>query len=427
MTPGYFRKPEATAALTLPGGWLDSGDLAYLADGEVHIAGRKKDLIIKAGRNLVPQEIEEVASQVAGIRRGCVAAFGVTQAAQGTEGLVVVAETRLRETARRDKVIGAITEAVANAVGTPPDLVVLVPPGAVPKTSSGKIRRAATKDAYLAGELGAPPAMSLGARFRLASAALRDRVEPRIRSGLRVLYALYLVLVLGGAALLLWPVIALARGRRAARMLERVYVRFALRAAGCRLHVEGVENLRGAGPFLLASNHTSYVDIALLLALLPMHFVFVSKKEVASWPFVGLFIRKAGHLTVDREDAQESVAAAGKVARAVEEGESVLVFPEATFTAASGLRPFRLGIFKTAVETGTAVVPLAVRGARRALRDGTMLPRPGPLHLWIGDPIAPQGEGWRAVVRLRDQVAEAIAAHCGEPRLDMVAGAHERP
>ncbi len=74
---GYFRQAEATRAITLPGGWLDSGDLAYLADGEVFIAGRRKDLIIKAGRNLVPQEIEEVASGVEGVRRGCVVAFGV--------------------------------------------------------------------------------------------------------------------------------------------------------------------------------------------------------------------------------------------------------------------------------------------------------------------------------------------------------------
>jgi len=427
MTSGYYGKPQATAAVTLPGGWLDSGDLAYIADGEVHIAGRKKDLIIKAGRNLVPQEIEEVASQVQGIRKGCVAAFGVAQEAQGTEALVIVAETRVRETSRRDAMIGAITENVATAVGTPPDVVVLVPPGAVPKTSSGKIRRAATKEAYRAGELGAPPRTSLVSRLRLVSSAVWGEVRPRIGAALRVLYAAYLLLVLGGAALAVWPVIALVRGRHAARVLERLYVRFALRAAGCRMHVEGVEHIQGTGPFLLASNHTSYVDVAMLLALLPMHFVFVSKKEVTSWPFVGLFIRKAGHLTVDRDDAHDSVAAAGKVARAVEEGESVLVFPEATFTAASGLRPFRLGVFKTAVETGTPVVPLALRGARRALRDGTVIPRPGPLHLWIGAPIVPEGEGWRAVVRLRDRVADAIAAHCGEPRLDMVAGSHARP
>src|SRR5262249_29845735 len=76
-TPGYYGKPEATAALTRPGGWLDSGDLAYRAEGEVYIAGRSKDLIIKAGRNLVPQEIEEIAASVPGLRRGCIVAFGL--------------------------------------------------------------------------------------------------------------------------------------------------------------------------------------------------------------------------------------------------------------------------------------------------------------------------------------------------------------
>ena len=92
MTAGYYRQPEATAAITLPGGWLDSGDLAYRADGEIYVCGRRKDLIIKGGRNLVPQEIEEAAAAVEGIRRGCVVAFGVPNAALGTEGLVVVAE-----------------------------------------------------------------------------------------------------------------------------------------------------------------------------------------------------------------------------------------------------------------------------------------------------------------------------------------------
>ncbi len=172
----------------------------------------------------------------------------------------------------------------------------------------------------------------------------------------------------------------------------------------------------------MASNHASYSDVPVLLTLLPADVLFVAKKEIASWPFIGTFIRRVGHLTVDREDSGQSVAAAAEVARAVEEGRSVLVFPEATFTAATGLRPFRLGVFKTAVETGVPVVPLALKGTRRLLREGAWLPRPGTIRLWVGAPIAPEGTGWKAVVALRDRVREAIAAHCGEPRLDIVAG-----
>src|SRR2546422_11080721 len=102
MMQEYFRQPEATEAIRVEGGWLDSGDLAFRWDGEIHVVGRRKDLIIKAGRNLVPQEIEELAATVEGIRKGCVAAFGVDNPRLGTERLVVVAETGALDAARRE-------------------------------------------------------------------------------------------------------------------------------------------------------------------------------------------------------------------------------------------------------------------------------------------------------------------------------------
>ena len=114
------------------------------------------------------------------------------------------------------------------------------------------------------------------------------------------------------------------------------------------------------------------------------------------------------------------------MATAARRGQSVLVFPEATFSPTAGLRAFRLGAFKTAVETGVPVVPLALQGTRRLLRDGTWIPRPGEIRLWIGAPVAPQGKGWRDVVELRDRVRDAIAAHCGEPRLDLLAPGPQR-
>jgi 1-acyl-sn-glycerol-3-phosphate acyltransferase len=132
-------------------------------------------------------------------------------------------------------------------------------------------------------------------------------------------------------------------------------------------------------------------------------------------------------VTVDRWDARQGVADAGKVARALEEGGSVLFFPEGTFTGAAGLRPFRLGAFQAAAQAGAAVVPLALLGTRATLPEKAWLPRPRTIRLWIGAPVAAEGEGWRAVVALRDRVANAIASRCGEPRLDLVAGGPERP
>ena len=93
VTAGYWRNPTATRAARRDG-WMDSGDLGYWADGELFITGRVKDLIKKAGRNLYPQEVEDIVGAIPGIRKGCVAAFGVHDPSVGTERLVVVAETR---------------------------------------------------------------------------------------------------------------------------------------------------------------------------------------------------------------------------------------------------------------------------------------------------------------------------------------------
>jgi len=427
MTSGYYRQPEATAAITLPGGWLDSGDLAYRADGEIHVCGRRKDLIIKAGRNLVPQEIEETAAAVEGIRRGCVVAFGVENAVLGTEGLVVVAETRVADASGRDRLIGVVTERVAEAVEVPPDRVVLVPPGAVPKTSSGKVRRAAAKEQYLAGTLGRPPRTTLAQKARLFAAALGEAVRSWARRARRALYAGWLAVALPLLLLPTWLLVAVVPSRRFAFALSRFASHAGLRLAGCRLEAEGRERLSRPGPLVLAANHASYADVAALLALLPSGFLFVAKREVLGFPLIGAFVRRCGHLTVDRWDVLQSVSDADVVGRALRDGKTVLFFPEGTFVAATGLRPFRLGAFLAAAFASAPVVPLALRGTRHVMRGDWGLPHPGRISLRVGEPVAPDGTDMAALVRLRDRVADAIAADCGEPRLDLVAAGPERP
>ncbi|WP_089718613.1 AMP-binding protein, partial [Candidatus Entotheonella palauensis] len=141
-TSGYFRNPEASRELERDG-WIDSGDLAYVAEGEVFITGRAKDMIIRAGRNLHPYELEEAVGNLPGVRKGCVAAFGSRDSATGTERLVVLAETRETGTEEQTKLRSQIDALVVDMLGAPADDVVLAPPQTVLKTSSGKIRRAA--------------------------------------------------------------------------------------------------------------------------------------------------------------------------------------------------------------------------------------------------------------------------------------------
>ena len=399
-----------------------------MAEGEIYVTGRRKDLIIKGGRNLVPQEIEEAAATVKGVRRNGVVAFGAAHPELGTERLVVVAETRARKGFAHDRLIREVTDRVAAAVLVPPDVVVLVPPGAVPKTSSGKVRRAATRELYLSARLGHTPRLPLTMRVRLSLSALGQALRPRVARVARALYAAWLAISLPLVGLPLWIVVALVPSRRLTFACGRLTVKWCLFAAGCRVaRVEGLEHLARPGGLVLCSNHASYVDTPVLMAVLPLAFLFVAKKEVLGYPVIGTYVRRAGHLTVDRFDFQKGVEDATLVQRRVAAGEKVLLFPEGTFTATAGLRPFRLGAFKAAVETQTPVVPLALRGTRQVLRGDDVLPRPGRVTLWIGPPMAPSGDDWRAIVELRDRVAEAIAAHCGEPRLDLVAAGPDRP
>jgi fatty-acyl-CoA synthase len=146
ITPGYFRNPDATAA-AFRNGWLRTGDLGYLVDGELVICGRRKDVIIVGGRNVFPEDIERAVAGVDGVRAGNVIAFGTTSR-RGREAIVVVAETKADDDSAAP-VRAAVAERVTDAIGIPPSEIVLVAPGTLPKTSSGKLQRALCKDRYL--------------------------------------------------------------------------------------------------------------------------------------------------------------------------------------------------------------------------------------------------------------------------------------
>lgn len=148
LTTGYYRQPDATAELIVDG-WLNTGDLAYTVDGELVICGRIKDVIIVGGRNVYPQDIEKVVGEVDGVRTGNVIAFGV-EGRQGAQSIIVVAESKA---AAHEELQREITRRVTESVGIPPKEVVLVEPGSVPKTSSGKLQRSACRVQYVAGEL----------------------------------------------------------------------------------------------------------------------------------------------------------------------------------------------------------------------------------------------------------------------------------
>lgn len=145
---GYFDNEEATRA-TVREGWLKTGDLGFVLDGYFYISGRKKDMVIKAGRNYFAEDIEAAAAFVSGVRAGGLCVFSVDDPARGTEEVVLVAEINEKRPGIEEEIKSAVTE----ATGCKPDRVVLVAPRTVPKTSSGKIQRFMARNWYLDGSL----------------------------------------------------------------------------------------------------------------------------------------------------------------------------------------------------------------------------------------------------------------------------------
>jgi fatty-acyl-CoA synthase len=152
MLSGYYRREDLTGQ-AFQDGWYLTGDLGYLADGEVYITGRKKDLIIVGGKNVYPQDLENLASEVAGIHPGRVVAFGVDNEEMGTEDVVIVAEQDAGAGDSAELTPERLAEEIRKRVTRGSDIalrqVKVVARGWLLKTSSGKIARSANREKYL--------------------------------------------------------------------------------------------------------------------------------------------------------------------------------------------------------------------------------------------------------------------------------------
>ncbi|MBI4357580.1 MAG: AMP-binding protein [Gammaproteobacteria bacterium] len=416
---GYYRNPAATDLIRHEGAWWDSGDLAYLGEGDVFITGRIKDIIIKAGRNVHPEELEDIASTIKGIRRGCVVAFGATDPLVGTEKIVIVAETAERESSSHDQMISAIIHKVAEATEIPPDIVILVPPRTIPKTSSGKLRRGTCKELYLKGELSKERWSSGFQLTRLIITSLKKYGLRSIQNIIKVAYTLYSFLLIIIAGSIAWGALSVSTPKRA-RSFLKILAHGLCVLTGCPIRMKGKVHLFYEHPMIFVANHTSYVDVIALLAILPADTRFVGKKELLQLPVIGSLLKKLGLLTIDRLDFSQSLQDAECIEKAVREGSSVLIFPEGTFTYATGLRPFKFGAFKIAVDTKRPILPIALTGPRSILRSGSYLLTPHWIDITVLPPIVPTGHDWHEIVRLHTMARSAIAQHCGEPIIDLI-------
>ena len=418
-TQGYYRNPGETERL-FDGAWLDSGDYAYIAEGDVYLTGRAKDLIIRAGRNIYPYELEEAAGNIPGIRKGCVAVVGSVDARSNVEQIVVLAETREKDIEVREKLKRQINDVAFDLIGMTPDDIVLVPPRTVLKTSSGKIRRAACRELYERGGRGALEHAVWWQLLRLALSAVLPQIRRSLSRTGELLYGIYVWFCFGILAPATWLAAWLARGPRSAWQISRAGARTLLKLAGTRLTVQGIEHLPPQGTAcVFAVNHASYLDGIVLVAALPAQLSFVAKRELENHFVTRSYLRSIGAQFIERFDLQRGLEDTERLLALIRNGQPLGFFPEGTFRRMPGLLPFRMGAFVTAAQAGVPLIPVALRGTRSILREGHWLPRRGALYVTIGAPLAPQGSDWNAAIALRAAARREILLHLREPDLSL--------
>ncbi|MGC9369655.1 MAG: AMP-binding protein [Paracoccaceae bacterium] len=419
-TRGYFRNEEKTAGL-FEGDWLESGDLAYVAKGEIFITGRTKDVIIRAGRLIHPAPVEEAIGRLDGITAGAVIMFGAPDPVAGTERLIVLAESKAADPETRARLAREAKARSLSVLGEAVDEVVIVPRHAIPKTSSGKVRRFQARENYLAGRPAGTrrPRWWQIARFALSGA--RGRLARATRTARARAYANYWWSITAFFALLLWPLVQILPRLSWRWAAMRAAVRLALFLQGHRLEITA-EAPPPDHDVVYVANHTSYLDSAALISALPGNLAFVAFIGFREMGFRGPILRALETIFVEQfktETALEHTHAAIEAARA---GRPVVFYPEATVMRMPGLMEFRMGAFVTAAEAGVPVVPVTIRGCRSVLRhDHRWFPRPGPISVHVGHPIYPMGSDFEAALELKNAARACILEKCGEPDIALEA------
>lgn len=197
------------------------------------------------------------------------------------------------------------------------------------------------------------------------------------------------------------------------RIIGRFAVRFALLCIGAPMRVRGMENVPD-GPCIAVANHASYLDGLILTAALPTRFTFVVQDGAATWPLIGLTIRRMGVTFVNRSNPREGALQTRALIRRVQEGQSLAIFAEGTFKDEPGLMAFKNGTFMIAVRANVPVLPMAIRNSRRLWGGGRRLPRWSLVTVEARPAISPIGPHKEAEIHLRDAVRAEVLAICGE-------------
>lgn len=326
-----------------------------------------------------------------------------------------MAETRVQDEGARARLRESLNRLAVDIAGAPADDIVLVPPHAVPKTSSGKIRRLSCREAY---EQRTPAMHAQSLRLRagmLTAHMLLAHARVALRRILSWLYGCYAWLVFAALVLPFGLLIMLPQRPSAGRRIARIGARLLFRIAGVPISATGLDRLPRE-PHVLLVNHASYLDAIVLTALLPAApgYAFAAKREFAAQPLMRRLLSGLGSLFIERREVRQGMEDVRAIAAALRRGENVVVFPEGRFDREAGLRGFHTGAFAAAAEASAPIVVSGLRGTRIALRSETWWPRRAAIEFEIGQTLAPPQRDWTDTVRIAAAARAAMAVLSGE-------------
>jgi 1-acyl-sn-glycerol-3-phosphate acyltransferase len=214
------------------------------------------------------------------------------------------------------------------------------------------------------------------------------------------------ILILGSLVIITSP---FDRKGKVIHHYARLWGKVALLANRVKVRVEGIEQLKGEGPYIFMSNHQGSYDIFALLGYLPFQFKWLAKKELFSVPFFGWVIAAAGYISIDREGTRKTVEAMNEAARKIREGMSLVIFPEGSRSPNGSIQPFKKGGFTLAIKSKVPIIPISITGSREIMPKEKLTVTSGEIRIRIDHPIETQNYSLKDRESLMEKVSKTIS------------------